>query len=271
MARRGSGSASQEPLISPLDLALFISPGAEPGQAVALIRLYSHSARQKALDNRMRPKERQEKIDPYSLKGGKDLWTRKLIFVVQPSGGGQVLQLSPAGGGACKAMGYPKAEMLSVGHDRSYSAVYRLEAPDKVIPGSMIRAVLNVEGQKIVSDERVVPPPAYGTEQAALRRARNARWMGDAEVMLAAGRQLAKEKPDSMTGYWYQGLAWEKMGKDQQALASYRQAWNVWEKAAKDPRTAEPPMRLARRIARLQNRLGTPRPNLGDTMPNYKQ
>jgi hypothetical protein len=254
-ARKGPEAVSRESLTLPLDLALFISPGAEPGQAVALIRLYSHSARQKALDNRMRPEEQQEKIDPYSLEGGAELWARKLIFEVQTSTGDQSFELSPAGG-ACKVMGYPKAETLFFGHDNSYSAVYRLESPDKIIPGSTIRAVLNAAGQKIVSNERVVPPPAAGTEQAALRRARNARWLGNADAMLAAGRQLAKEKPRSMTGYWYQGLAWEKMGKDQEALESYRQAWNMWRKAVKDPGTAEPPMRLARRIARIQSRLG---------------
>lgn len=270
-ARKGPEAISREPLTPPLDLALFISPGAVPGEAVAVVRLYSHSARQKALNNRMRPEGQKEKVDPLSVKGGKDLWTRKLIFEVQPPGGGQGFQLSPAGGDACKVMGYPRAETLSLGHDRSYSAVYRLEAPDRIVPGCMIKAVLHVSGRKIVSDGRVVPPPAAGTEQAALRRARNARWLGDADAMLSAGRQLAEETPDSMTGYWYQGLAWEKMGRDQQALASYLMAWNMWRNAVRDPKTAEPPMRLARRIVRLQNRLGIPRPKSEHIMTDDKQ
>jgi len=247
--------------VEPLDLALHLSPGAAKGQAVALVRLYSRAAQQKALDNRRKPQEQREKIEPISLAGGEELWVKSLRFVVEPLKGSQGLALSPGQGSACRAMRFPKAAELTLGPTRAHGAVYQLDAPDKLAPGSRIKAVLRVQGREIASPSRVMPDPPKNPGQAALRQARTARWLDDAQAMLAAGRELIQKDPAAVAGYWYQGLALEKQGQEQPALASYEQAWDKWRQSVKNQPHPEPPMRLARRMARLRAKLGLPPPN----------
>jgi hypothetical protein len=171
-----SGQPTKAAAPEPLDLALFISPGAGPGQAVAVVRLYSQLARQQALDNRLRPKEKRQEIKAYSVDGGTELWTKKLVFEVEPAGQGQTASLSPALDNQCRAVGYPKAETLSPGKGITYQAVYRLEAPQTLTPGSSIRAVLSLEGRKIASQARVMPQPPANTGRPSCGRATPAGW-----------------------------------------------------------------------------------------------
>ncbi len=247
--------------VEPLDLSLHLSPGAAPGRAVALVRLYSQTAQQKALDNLRKPREQREKIEPYSLSGGEGLWVESLRFVIEPPKGGQGLVLRPGQDSACRAVRFPKAAELTLGPARAYGAVYQLDAPDKLAPGSRIKAVLRVQGREIASPARLMPAPPQDAGQIALRQARTARWLGDAKGMLAAGRELIKKDPAAVAGYWYQGLALEKMGQDQAALASYAQAWDKWRQSVENQPHPEPPLRLARRMARLRAKLGLPPPN----------
>jgi hypothetical protein len=242
-----SGSAGREPL----DLELILSPGAEPGRAVAVVRLLSRALTQRELDQGLLPKEKRQKIEPIKIAAGAELWTKAMTFEVR-SARGETVRLTPGQTGAVRTLRHPRAAELLLGPASAAQAVYLLDDPRQLGPGSKVRAVLKVENREIASPYRALPTPPSGPFQAALRRARTARWMGDAQAMMAAGREIAAAKPNSPAGPWYQGLAQERLGQTAAALGSYRKAMKLWLQQAKPAQRPEPPLGLARRISRLE-------------------
>ena len=247
-----SDQQAKAPTREPFDLELMLMPGAEPGQAMAMVRFFSRALTQKGLDQSLLPADKRQKIEPLRVEAGQALWVESMSFEVLPPQG-EAVRLKPGQDGKVKALRYPGSRELSLGPATVAQGVYFINAPGQLKAGSSIRAVLSLEGRKITSQARVMPQPPSNPAQAALQKARFARWSDDAQVMLKAGQELSASEPASPAGPWYQGLAQERMGDKSAALASYKKAMELWRQKVKGAKHAEPPLGLARRISRLEH------------------
>jgi hypothetical protein len=235
----------------PLDLELRLVPTAEQGRTVAVLRFFSRALNQRLLDQRLLPEDKRETIEPLRIEAGPGLWIESLTFQVLNQDG-KAVELKPGEDGKVEALRFPKVEELSLGPGIVAQAVYLLDSPQDLSQGSKVRAVLKVESRDIASPYRKIPPAPTSTAQAALQKARVARWADDTEAMLKAGQEISAHDPSSPAGPWYQGLAQERLGQNAAALKSYKKAMGLWRQKNESAKHAEPPLGLARRITRLE-------------------
>jgi hypothetical protein len=151
-----------------------------------------------------------------------------------------------------KIIAAPKATSLQIqsGHFHQLSCV--VEAASAPPPGEIVTATVKLGDVSVTSAPLTVPPPPADEREAKLNGIAATLAVGDAASALAVADRWIAAEPNRHEGYWCRGQALEAQGKNTDALAAYRAALERYPKPADLGSGWEPPDRLWRKVAALE-------------------
>ena len=243
-----------EPGPSPYSIRISVLEGAGEVPTLVTLRLFNRKVRQEHLDNRGK---RGNKAEPVVAKISSSCWKKQVRFYCVR--GGKEREIT----GFVKVKKFPTLKELRFAPKTVYHAYYTIIKHDRIKPGDRMFAEMEIEGKKIRSNLVVIRGEKVPSEKAAFVRAANIYYrLGDNDKLLSLSREMIARKPKYLAGYWFQGLALERQGKDREALNAYMKVRTLLPKPRKGE-FYEPPVLLWQKIRALKRRVSKTEPKAG--------
>jgi hypothetical protein len=249
-AKAGPGAKSEreQPRV---DLGLVIWVAGPDDTSLLVVRLWSGTLRQQALDNAARTDGARRPIEPLVLSLPRASWAQAR-FTVVPAGTGPNDSPGRALNGAA-LVSAPETDRMSLGPGDTLTAQYRIPTSELPPPDSFVRVELRTERGVFWSEPIPVPRAPESERGLLIRRAEILLKLGAfGEASVAADAVIGRHQQEP-AGYWIKAQAREAEGATDEALRLYRTALD---KAFARPDAAghEPPVPIIARIRMLEER-----------------